>query len=177
MPVNVQITQTGISPIKFTKILEETIEKVDQSLSSLADGAVSHMRGVIKTKTYRSGSTGELAKSIEVSKIEGGYGIGDISYMDTNVPYWAIINYGGWVPLATNGRLLYGSFEGQAPDFNLAGSNPGAGSQGFNKGMYPLHRMRPKFPISPKNYIEDTVSWIVSYMDGYNLAASSKILP
>lgn len=171
MPVNIGITVTGTAPVTYLKIINETFNTVDRSLAKLADATVDHMQEVIKNKTYRLGSTGNLAASIQSYKTEDGYGVGDIDYMNKVAPYWAIINYGGFVPLATNGKVLYGSFNGAAPDATLAGSNPGAGSTRFSKGMSPLYRMKPGFPIAPKNYIDDTVSWVFSYLEGYNLAS------
>ncbi len=170
MPINISISVTGEKPLNFTKIINEDIANVNKSLASLADATVDHMRGVIRAKTYRMGSTGTLSDSIQAYKLEDGYGVGDTEYMGKVAPYWAIINYGGYVPLATNGKVLYGSYNGAAPDATLAGSNPGAGSTRFVKGQAPLYRMRPGFPINPKNYIDDTVSWVFSYLEGYNLA-------
>ena len=173
MPVNIGVTVTGTSPSTYLKIINDTFETVNKSLASIADATVDHMQTVIKAKTHRLGSTGNLKDSIQAYKLEDGYGVGDIAYMSRVAPYWAIVNYGGFVPLATNGKVLYGSYNGAAPDPSLAGSNPGFGATRFVKGQFPLYPMKPGFPISPKNYIDDTVSWVFSYLEGYNLASPS----
>ena len=181
MPIRIDVTIKGLFPKDFEKTINTLIVNVDKSIEQLANETVDHMRGVIKTKTYRSGSTGNLAKAIQSYKIDGGYGVGDVAYMNQpNVaPYWALMNYGGNIAPGYfgSGKFIYGNFEGDAPDSEKSGSNPGGGNQRFTKGAFPLYRISPKFPVMPKNYIEDTVSWLYSYISGIDLSKGRNILP
>ena len=158
--ITLSVTRSGVLPQQMTQIVKNYFTNVDNAMEQLALQTRDHMREVIKQKTYRRGATGNLAKRINVYKIADGWGIGDKKELDYFAPYWYLMNYGGMTIISARGKTIYGNFEGQSPDGKLAGSNPGAGTARFTKGAMPLYPMLPKFPVMPKNYIEDTANWL-----------------
>ena len=154
------VTRSGVKPEQMVQIVKTYFTNIDNAMEQLALETRDHMRQVIKQKTYRRGSTGNLAKRINAYKITNGWGIGDKQELDYFAPYWYLMNYGGMTTISARGKAVYGNFEGQPPDGKLSGSNPGGGSAGFTKGSLPVYPMTPKFPVMPKNYIEDTANWL-----------------
>lgn len=163
--ITVEVTRQGLDPNKIKQILELQLVDTRNALGFLANSTRDHFHQVIKAKTYRQPSTGTLAKAINVYELNDlgpnriGFGVGDKDELNYTAPYWYIINYGGYIPAALSGRILWGNFNGQPPDSRYSGSNPGAGTETFYKNQLPLYPMRPVNPIGAKNYIEDTANW------------------
>ena len=161
MAIKLEVIRSGVLPEKINQELKVFFTSVDSAIEQIAYATRDHMRQVIQAKTYRAGSTGNLMRSINAYSIEvGGWGIGDIQELDYSAPYWYLMNYGGMSTIAARGETIYGNFGGFKPDSAMKGSNPGAGPEKFIKGAGPVYRMTPRFPIMPKNYIEDTSNWL-----------------
>jgi len=115
------------------------------------------MRQIIQENKVRpqAGEPATLENAINVDHFpEGGWGVGKISTLNAEAPYWRVINYGGYVPPSTrNYPNLKGKFEPgeERPD----PSNFRAGR--FKKGYYPID---PKKAIPAMNYIEKTSFWV-----------------
>lgn len=160
MGLSLEIIRSGVLPERIIQEVKTYFTSVNNAIEQLAYATRDHMREVIRIKTYRTGSTGNLANRINAYPTLDGWGIGDKTELDYFAPYWYLMNYGGMSTVAARGQTLYGNFDGTSPDSKLAGSNPGAGPQHFSKGGFPLYPMKPKFPVMPKNYIEDTANWL-----------------
>lgn len=161
--MKIEITRLGVLPEKFQQNIEFQFISVRDGLKVIADETQKHMQNVIKQKTYRDGSTGNLSNSIQVEPIDGttvfGYGVGNVSYMGRVAPYWYLMNYGGFSTIAARGLSLYGYYgAGDKPDASLRGTRTSPGGQAFTvqPGGF---RMTPTAPVAPKNYIEDTANW------------------
>ncbi len=117
-----------------------------------------YMQNYINSRRKRRGSTGNLANSITFEAISTapamvGWGIGNISVLNQQAPYWYVINYGktvGGTPfIPGGGKIVPGSFEGTAPSSALAG-----GVQKFNYKDGSGFSMKPANPVRPINYIQ-----------------------
>jgi hypothetical protein len=86
-----------------------------------------------------------------------GVGIGNIEKLNKEVPYWLVVNNGGYIP-----GPVHGYFTGGNPQGGAGGDSDFA----YNK-KGPL--MTPHTPIRPMNYIEKTIQWanthILKYVD------------
>lgn len=143
------------------EIVDEFIGKhwieVETEITLLGEEILSYMQQFITSRIHRDGSTGNLVKSINIEYwankgVESpfaGWGIGKMSDMDKEAPYWYLINYGGMSFVANFGMGIGGSFNGEAPDPMKAGS--GVGTQRFGAGNFVMF---PKSPILPMGYIE-----------------------
>ena len=120
-----------------------------EQVTTIALETVSTMRNFIRLSIERAGSTGNLEKSILAEPLLGdGYGVGNVNYLNKQVPYWAWINYG----VAGTGRRIpppvFGHFEPE--------------SNGRLTRTDPFFKIEPNKPISPHNYIANTVLQIPS---------------
>lgn len=95
-----------------------------------------------------------LADAISTEKITGGYGVGKIETLNQKAPWWAWINFGRafsgrTTPPGTNENpRIKGHFEPNAKGI-------------FTRGQ-PKFPIYPKKPISPHNYIERSLSVMIS---------------
>ncbi len=100
----------------------------------------------------RAGSTGNLANSFFAEPIPGGFGLGNIAFLDAQVPYWRHVNFGSQAIGASHShRVPQGSFN--------PGNNPpvGAGAgQRWTVGAGNFSFI-PTRPIAPLNYIAKTL--------------------
>src|SRR6185295_158972 len=124
----------------------------ERQLQECAKATVTVMRFHIQTSIERSGSTGKLALGIFESKLTSGWGVGDIDYLNQNVPYWAWINYG----VARTGRIIP---PGTNENPKILGYFDSPTKGRFQKGpqYFPIF---PTKPITAHNYIEKTVQQI-----------------
>ena len=148
-------------PIKHTggMTIEQIVKDIDnqkkslkQKVISLADETTEYMRSQIKP--HRAGSTGNLASSIEaVISIQGDKVTVGVAVDEEKAPYWAAVNYGGYIPP----RPPSGAFTGgtQKPDKSLGG----AGTQNFKPG-FRNYSFKPTHPIRPMHFIEKTQIWL-----------------
>jgi len=135
--------------------------ELEGTIAELGEYILSYMQQFITNRIHRDGSTGNLVRSINIEywsqgaketlagEAYAGWGIGKMSDMDKDAPYWYLINYGGMSFIAKFGLGVGGSFNGEAPDPMKAGS--GVGTQRFGSGNFVMF---PKSPILPMGYIE-----------------------
>lgn len=97
---------------------------------------------------------------------KSGFGIGNISELNIEAPYWHLINYGGMHPMAKMGKGVYGEFtDGPARGKTDETARFIQGSSG--PIMFPLN------PIMPMNYIDAT--WDFMRNAVYNSLAKLKL--
>lgn len=143
----------GVDEIKIK--LHKDLEQIKKGLLRAGFAAEKKMKENIRPK--RTGSTGKLARSITLENFGtiGGYfvGIGNITKMDKEAPYWAIVNYGGTPNFGGNYHFVPGSFNGSIFEYS-----PGAKTG----------KMLPsgiKGNVRPMNYIEKTASWVSNNLE------------
>jgi hypothetical protein len=154
----VTVNRVGTTPPQFQKNIEFLFISVRDGLETIAMETRNHMRQIIKDKTWRTGSTGNLINHINAYPIPDGWGVGSIDELNHFAPYWYLMNYGGMSVAAARGITLYGNFDGQRPESRFTGSNPGAGPARFYE-TNPKWPMKPQMPVTGKNYIEMTANW------------------
>ena len=159
------IKRIRITP-KFNvqKIINKAINKkwfiFQEQVFSLGHEILAYMQNYINANTKRSGSTGNLAKSmtLEVSAGAGTgkvfWGIGNMEILNTEAKYWYVVNFGKMITgqpyVPYHGKRVPGSFNGNVPDSSLTGN----GSEQFNKGDGSGFSMSAKTPIRPMSYIQ-----------------------
>ena len=148
----------------FTEGIKTSLLELEVEVTELGERILSYMQQFITARIHRDGSTGNLVRSINIEYFSqgvketlagvafAGWGIGKISDMNKEAPYWYLINYGGMSFVAHFGLGVGGSFNGDAPDSMKAGS--GIGKQRFNWKPYQSFVMFPKNLTSPMGYIE-----------------------
>lgn len=103
----------------------------------------------------RAGSTGNLANSFFAEPITGGWGIGNITFLNVQAPYWRHVNFGSQAIGASHNHLVpQGAFQpgNSAPVGGGGGQRWQVGSGTF--------AFRPNQPIAPRNYIAKTLQEI-----------------
>jgi hypothetical protein len=126
--------------------------EAQETMVELADKTVDHMRTTISTSKKRHSFGNNLEKTIDkeilntVSGID--IGIGNISKLKTDAPYYEVLDAGGYVPYSTRKAAPPGSFEGDRADSSLIGGNQNWERSG-GEGFY----MKPKSPIEGLDYI------------------------
>ena len=149
MPTNITVTYSskGLDPLQWIKEKEQSFQfEFQETLAGLGDITAERMGEIIRASIKRPPATGTLENSItsevlsDVSGVE--IGIGIISKMTAEAPYWALINDGGKVPPVAVG--FFG--EGNPPRKGASGEkwtdDPGK------------FEMTPQKPIDPVKYIE-----------------------
>ena len=161
-----------ISPkFEVEKIVTELINKnfaaAEIACVNAASDTVDYIRNYIYQHSHSEGRTNRLGMSIDFypeTQATGGKlsffcGIGKISELDANAPYWHIINYGGFTFIAATGQGVGGAFDRiDAPSSSQAGAGNGGqrwewNSYGLGKGSETFI-MYPKSPIEGKHYLE-----------------------
>ncbi len=105
----------------------------------------------ITERIERDGSTGNLANSFTTVKITGGWGVGDIDFLNKQAPYWYWQNFG----IAQSGRKIPPESKGA---FGSGKPRPTAGAGGSRWGTTGNFFINPKKPIEAKNYIQATLN-------------------
>jgi hypothetical protein len=109
-----------------------------------------NMRSTIKESKKRPSLGSNLEDNItaETLNTTAGVevGIGRISKLKTNAPYYEVLDAGGYVPYSTVKGAPLGSFYGNPP---TAGGNGDNWERSGNKGFF----MKPKKPIEGIDYI------------------------
>jgi hypothetical protein len=143
----IKITSKGKRPAEWFKDINDKIHfELQERLVELGSETASRMGEIIATSAHRKPVTGNLGNSIHSYLLNsvGGVTIG-IGQIDELLPYWEVINNGGYIPPAT-----IGSFDGNPPDSSLRGK----GTEKWTVGGSPTYLMFPKTAISPMRYIE-----------------------
>ena len=155
-------TFIGIKSITSNRDINKYYGRQIQNLSSrhtkrLAEETEQYIKEAIKESIKRPGSTGTLADGFKMYTTQSGYGVGKISYLDKNVPYWRHQNYGSeaiganWQHMVPNGQFIPGNPEPDGDSFREGRWIEGAGNYGFI----------PSQPIPAMNYLERTLAYIL----------------
>lgn len=149
---NVTVKITGAKNT-LRKQIKFVTKLADKQLERMAEATAETMKNKIRESITRANSSGRLENSIFSQKLgEMNYGVGNISYLNQNAPYWRHVNYGSTAIGASHShRVPTGGFE---PGFQ----SPTAGGSG---GRWFLatggSSFRPSRPIAPRNYIAKTL--------------------
>ena len=153
---NVRVSISGLGKDFVRRQMQTVKELAETQIEEMARQTAITMKRIIAERIEREGSTGNLEEAITAFPITNGWGVGDIDFLNKQVPYWYWQNFG----VAQSGRSIppsttefpknRGSFAGNAP-------SSGGGSDRWEKGIYPIY---PKQAIEAKNYIEATINEI-----------------
>jgi len=135
----------------FSEEINKLVEKVENEITMFGYNVAATMRTTIAASTKRKPSSGNLAKNITAEKTQTGIGIGSILKLDSNAPYWKIVNDGGVIPPKT-----WGYFPGYTGPVTGHTGDERWTTTGSMKDWY----IDPQKPITPMYYIEQTVNWI-----------------
>lgn len=148
--IRVDITGLGKN---FAKIQAQTIARLsERQIEEIARQTERVIKQKISERIKRDDSTGNLANSFTTVKLADGWGVGDISFLNNNAPYWYWQNFG----VAQSGRRTppadYGYFPSGMP-------RQGGGSERWiHTGSPDNFLMVPGKPIEAKNYIQATLN-------------------
>jgi hypothetical protein len=150
--VNVFIREQGNFAKQQLSIIKDLANK---QIKEMTDETVEVMRNHITSSIQRPNSSGNLANNITAEKILNGYGVGNISLLNTNAPYWHWINYG----VAQSGRTIPPATKGY-----FSPGDPIPNSNSFRDGRFTQdsdgYMMIPTRPIQPHNFIQRTIQEI-----------------
>lgn len=148
----VRVSIEGIGK-DFAKIQAQTIQKLsERQIFEIAKETERVIKAKIKERIEREGSTGNLANSFTTVKIEGGWGVGDIEFLNRNARYWYWQNFG----VAQSGRKVPPSSRGQFRTGNPAPQSAGGNSR-WDQSSTGQYLINPSKPIEAKNYIQATI--------------------
>jgi hypothetical protein len=126
--------------------------EAQEQIRVLGHHTADHMRNTISTSKKRHSFGSNLEDNILAETLDttGGVevGIGRISQLKANAPYFEVLDVGGYVPYSTAKGAPLGSFEGDAPSSSVVSGNQNWERSG-NKGFF----MKPKSPIEGIDYI------------------------
>ena len=154
--------QSGPGFEDIIKDIQMQFLTISEGLLKLGEETKTHMQTVIQTSKKRAGSKSKLENAIQVyheklpNRID--VGIGKISEMSSSVPYWYVVNYGGYSGAALSGKKVPGSFGGNPPDGAYKGTGVGYEKYDYSKGG--PYFMKVESPMMAMNYIEKTVAWL-----------------
>lgn len=134
--------------LKFIKDLS------DRQVREIARETAIVMQDKIQQSITRAGSTGNLQQSIFSEKIRGGYGVGNINFLNTQAPYWRHVNFGS--------QAIGASHSHRVPQGGFNPGNPAPGGAGNGRWIVGSgsFSFRPTKPIAPLNYIAKTLQEI-----------------
>lgn len=116
----------------------------------------------IRELVTRPGSTGLLAESFHAEMTALGAGVGRISFLNKEVPYWRHQNFGS-VAIGANWQhwVGKGTFQPGIPQPDTGSFRDGRFVQGLNQGGK-MYNFFPKNPIPAMNYLEKSLAKILS---------------
>lgn len=150
---NVRVTITGIGKNFASRQAQIITKLADKQIEEIARETERVIRRKIQERSNkREGNTGNLANSFFTVKIQNGWGVGDITYLNQNAPYWYWQNFG----VAQSGRTTppsdYGYFPSGMP------RRGGGGEKWIHTGDPDNFYMLPGKPLEAKNYISATLN-------------------
>lgn len=172
------ISIQGSNLADLQKTIDRDIAEIKSTIKEMGQAVATQMKENVSTGIHRNGSSGKLANAIDMTITEDDdsilVGIGNIDTLNTQVPYWFVVNYGVSFPKGSTyadairnidslpkfipggGKLVSpGSFAGSAPDGRLAGT--GVGTTRWGTGGFTF---AAKHPVKPINYIEKSSAWV-----------------
>lgn len=170
----------GVNFKDFQKNIERNISEVKSEIKNLGQEVMNQMKANVSSGIHRDGSTGKLANAIDITVEEDtqsiSVGIGSLNKLNSQAPYWFVVNYGVSFPKGSSyadaisridslpkfipGGGKYaplGSFNGNAPDGRFAGTGVGRANWGYGTGNFTFVA---KNPVHPINYIEKSSAWL-----------------
>lgn len=138
----------------FAKVQTQIILNLsDRHIEAIARKTEQVIKQKITERIVREDSTGNLANSFTTVKITGGFGVGDIDFLNKQAPYWFWQNFG----VAQSGRKVPPRSRGR---FNTGSPQPiaGGGNSRWNQSSTGQFLIDPKKPIEAKNYIQATLN-------------------
>lgn len=151
----VRVTITGLGK-DFARIQAQTIQKLsERQIFEIAKETTRVIKAKIKGSIERDGSTGNLENAFTTVKITDGYGVGDIAFLDQQAPQWSFMNYG----VTKSGRKTPPRSRGAFATGNAA-PQAGGGNSRWNQTSGGQFLINPTKAITPKNYIQATISEI-----------------
>lgn len=148
-----RIKVTVIGADKFVKDTQIFVQKLlARQLKQIAVETQFAIRQKITDSIRRGNSTGNLANSFFAEQFPGGWGVGNITFLNQQAPYWRHVNFGSRAIGASHShRVPQGGFSpGTAQP--IPGGNGGRWIVGSNNFSF-----IPTQPIAPLNYIAKTV--------------------
>ena len=161
----IEITIIGTTPKKLAELITMKSITTREGVAATAEETRKMMVDIIglgyQGKGKRDGSHGKLESNIQVEMVtQDDYGVGNISKMSAEAPYWMLLNNGGMV--SPGARKVPGYFgNDNAPSSSFAGT--GVGKDQFMYSWF-THMMMVKNPIGAVNYIEKTKDWLKTVM-------------
>lgn len=157
----VSVKSQGEDLATFMSRVKSDTEKMQIDLLSLGRNIHSFMQQTITSNVKRPGSTGNLVRSIQFGELSnGGWWVGDIEYLNRHACYWRFLNYGvsgSGMTIPGRGKLVkLGSFAPGVPMPTQADFRGGRWNSSYSSSMG-LFTFRAKRPITPINYIEQSV--------------------
>lgn len=138
MQINVTITGKDLKT-QFLQSIYSEADTTIENLARIAERAIKkHINEGLK---HPERSTGNLANAFYAHKDGAGWAVGDISELNSNVPYWRHVNYGS--------EAINANWEHWLPKGFWQNGIWVESSEGFFA--------KPKTPIQPMNYIEKTL--------------------
>lgn len=163
--MTVKVTSQGKNPINFIRDIEiRFYPELQQRLVELSDDTVNTMRSIIDSSKKRPKTTGnklEHAIEREILSSIGGVqiGIGNISTLKSQAPYFEVLDAGGYIPnygnLVPSGQFFPGDPQPNASSFRQGQWQPGTGQ----------HSFRAKKPIDGINYIGLSAKYLKDKLD------------
>lgn len=146
----VKVTITGLG-VNFARVQAQSITLLsDRQIEAMARETELVIQTKIQERIKRDGSTGHLASSFQTIKTPGGWGVGDIDYLNTNAKQWYWLNFG----VAQSGRTTP---PGTNENPRIRGHFSPDTNGRFTKGS-PSFPMNPTKPIEAINYIQATLN-------------------
>lgn len=164
--IKVEVAKNDIP--KLIKDIDLEISKVKAGVDVLGQSTAEKLKENIEKPTHRGSVAKELSNAITVEKIIFGdyYGVG-IGRIDKLPVWWAVFEWGGYVPLSTVSYGTLGYFESRGmPLSEFAGTGKGDERwihTGDKKDFY----MKPRYPIKPHRYLYYTVRWLRQVWSSY----------
>lgn len=141
--------------------VRKTVDNIQGLMFSLANKTRAMMVDIITSRKKRMGSANRLEDAIQVENDPNNktVGIGNLQLLETQAPYWYLINYGGMVaPKAqvVGGWFQYDSWTVPVP----AQAGTGAGRGKFIQQRN-THLMIVRNPIAGINYIQKANAFLI----------------
>ena len=141
-------------------------DKRKLELDALGFQTAEAMKTIIQSNKKRpqAGEPTTLENAITVTKMDNGFGVGDVDIMNHQAPQWAAVNFGS--SHMVGHRLKKGTFDPGTPQPSDAASRTGRwkiGRYGSVGGF--LYSPLVKNPIPAMNYIEKTIFWLQNQID------------
>ena len=159
MSLKITVLKRGKTTRSLIKDLQDIDTELQFKINELGSRTAQKMRELIRSNTKHP--TGNLERNITAEPVIGknavGVGIGNIDKLNRNAEYWRAINYGS---------RSYPIFTKNAKALKFKGKD--------GQDVYASSVARPKFLISPINYIEKTIQWLGSQLGKIILKIGNK---